>query len=428
MRHRLSPRENLELYLYAMKWLLIAALLSGVIGTGCAGFAYALEWATRARENLPWLLYALPVAGVLIGLSHRYFGKTVEGGALVVDEIHEPNAGDSGRETALSLFGTLATHLCGGSAGWEGPVMKAGGSLGSFFARKLDMLTAEDRRTALMTGVAGGFGAIFGTPLAGMVFAVEILGIDKLRFESLFPCLMAGLFSKWICGAWGVRRADFHLQGTAGAAVAPALPLMLKAALAGICFGLIGVLFSEALRGSRRLFRKVRQPLLRPVIGAAAIIALAWLFDTRDFLGLGVTSANPGAITIFSSLHGDAIPRWSWAGKALFTAATFGSGFKGGEVTPLLYIGAAFGNMLAQLLGESPILFAALGFVGVFAGATSAPLACTIMGLELFGSEHITLFAIACFSADFVGHSGIFPPSTRTLTAILRDFGSDENH
>jgi H+/Cl- antiporter ClcA len=186
--------------------------------------------------------------------------------------------------------------------------------------------------------------------------------------------------------------------------------LLGKVAVAGMLFGLTSVLFAELVHGLHHLFRDtIRWPLLRPAIGGLIVIGLVHLLGTRDYLGLGVSSPDPKSITILSCFHAGGAGTWSWLWKIVFTAVTLSSGFKGGEVTPLFFIGAALGNLLAWLFGAPVDLFAALGFVAVFAGATNTPLACTVMAIELFGGEFTLYFAVACVVAYlFSGHSGIY--------------------
>lgn len=407
MPFRWDLREHLALGAYAAKWLALTLAMSTAIGSVVAWFLLALDWATATRVASPWLLYLLPVSGAVVGALYHFFGKDAEGGSnLIVEEIHEPGAGVPGQMAPLVFFGTVATHLCGGSAGREGTAVQMGGSLAGVFAKKL-RLRPEDRRTALMAGVAGGFGAVFGTPLAGAVFAMEVLAIGSMSYDAILPCLTAGLFSDWICRAWGVHHTDYHIAGLAPSQFDA--PLALKVAVAAVGFGLASALYAELAHGLHRLFHRVRTPMLRPILGGGLVIALVYLVGTRDFLGLGVTSSNPDAVTILSSFREGGAHAWSWFWKMIFTSVTLGSGFKGGEVTPIFYIGAALGNAFSRLLSAPAGFFAALGFVGVFAGATNTPLACTIMGVELFGSELVVPLAVACFvSYLFSGHSGIY--------------------
>lgn len=366
---------------------------------------------TRLRFAHGWLLFLLPVAGLAVGLVYHRFGRSAEGGAnLILDQIHEPGGGVPLRMAPLILGGTLMTHLFGGSAGREGTAVQLGGSLAGAFARAL-RLNPEDTRLLLTAGISAGFSAVFGTPIAGAVFGLEVLTVGRIQYRALIPCLAAAVIGDWTCRAWGISHSHYavaFLSPEPGAM--DHLVLLAKVALAGVAFGLVGLLFSEAQHRMAALM-KTALPFapLRPFVGGLVVIGLVHLVGTRDYLGLGVWSPDPGAATIAAffdpTLH-DAV---SWALKILFTVVTLGSGFKGGEVTPLFFIGAALGNALAWALGAPVDLFAALGFVAVFAGAANTPLACTVMGMELFGAAPGLYLAVACFVSYLCsGHSGIY--------------------
>ena len=267
----------------------------------------------------------------------------------------------------------------------------------------------------LMAGIAAGFGGVFGTPVAGMIFALEVLVIGRMNYRAIVPCLIAALVSNRTCTGWGIGHTHYHLASMLPAGAESHLApfdtrLMACAVLGWIVFGLTSLLFAELTHGVHGLFKRfIPWPILRPVVGGFAVIGLVYLVGSRDYLGLGVTSPDADAVTIVSSFQAGGAHPWSWWWKILFTAVTLGSGFKGGEVTPLFFIGAALGNTLAVLTGAPVDLFAALGFLAVFAGATNTPLACTMMGVELFGGEYAAYFAVACLSAYlFSGHSGIY--------------------
>lgn len=397
--------------LSVLRWMLVLAPMSALVGTACAAFLWSLDAATRLRFAWPWLLYCLPFAGMAIGLLYHRFGRSVEGGNnLIVEQIHAPGGGVPLRMTPLIFLGTVATHLCGGSAGREGTAVQMGGSLASWLG-KLCNLDDNGTRVLLMTGIAAGFGAVFGTPLAGAVFALEVLAIGRVEYGALVPCLVAAVLGDWTCAQWGIHHTLYqiaYLHGAVGMIAIDPL-LLIKTAIAGVCFGLAGLLFAEANHGLSALFRRwVGFAPLRPLIGGAIIIGLVFVCGTRDYLGLGVWSADPSAATIAGFFNNPVDDR-SWALKMLFTVVTLSSGFKGGEVTPLFFIGAALGSALAGLLGAPVSLFVGLGFVAVFAGAANTPLACTIMGIELFGATHGVYLATACFVAYLCsGHSGIY--------------------
>ena len=399
----------------ALKWLALIVPMAALVGSACAFFLWSLERVTQVRFEHPWLLFFLPVAGVAVGLIYHYFGRSAEGGNnLIMDQIHQPGGGVPRRMAPLVLFGTLVTHLFGGSAGREGTAVQMGGSLASAFCRMLG-LKAETIRFMLMAGIAAGFGAVFGTPLAGAVFALEVLMIGRIQYEALLPCFIAAVTGDWVCHAWGITHVHYSVHFLENN-LAPAayfhlqLPLLIKIAIASVAFGVASVFFAELSHRLSALFKRlIPYAPLRPAVGGAIVIGLFYLVGTGDYLGLGVSSPDPKAVTIVSLFNSPDIHSWAWFWKIVFTAVTLSSGFKGGEVTPLFYIGAALGNALAGAMGAPTDLFAALGFVAVFAGATNTPLACTIMGCELFGATHIVYIATACFLAYlFSGHSGIY--------------------
>lgn len=426
MEHRWDFREHLQLGLFLLKWLLICLPLGALVGSAVACFLWSLDRVTEIHWQYPWLLYLLPIAGIASGLTYYYFGQNSEAGNnLLMDQIHEPGGGVPTRMAPLVLLGTLLTHLFGGSAGREGTAVQMGGSIASTLGRWFK-LTTNDVRIVLMCGVAAGFGAVFGTPLTGAVFALEVISIGRISYRSLIPCLMASIIGDQVNNAWGIGHTHYQLVFATGIDVsvdhAPTLNwlLTLKIALAALLFGLASVLFAELTHFLNRMFKRfIAVPWLRPAVGGCIVIALVWLLDNRDYLGLGVRAnpLTPDAVSIQSCFQVGGAVWLSWWWKILFTAVTVASGFKGGEVTPLFFIGAALGNVLGVLLGVPVDLMAGLGFVAVFAGATNTPLACTIMAIELFaphssgimGSGFVIYAAIACFLSYFIsGHSSIY--------------------
>jgi H+/Cl- antiporter ClcA len=395
--------------LAAVKWLAVLLPMGAVIGSASAFFLWSLDALTRVRFDHPWLLWLLPVGGLAVGLLYHHCGKTAGGGNnLLIDEIHQPGAGVPRRMAPLILLGTLLTHLFGGSAGREGTALQMGGGIAATFARILK-LDAASVRLLLMAGVAAGFGSIFGTPIAGAVFALEVLVIGRMQYDALLPCFIASLVADWTCGAWGIGHTHYHVD-VPSAGARPDLLLFGKVVLAAVAFGLAGALFSWSSHRLAEVFKRfIPRPELRPVAGGLLVIGLFFLSGTPDYLGLGVLGNRPDAITLPAMFTSMEIPAGAWIWKLVFTVVTLSAGFKGGEVTPLFFIGAALGNSLAIAMGAPVDLFAALGFVAIFAGATNTPLASTLLGMELFGAGNGLYLATACIVAyRFSGHSGIY--------------------
>jgi H+/Cl- antiporter ClcA len=382
-------------------------LLSVITGCAVALFLWLLDTVTHIRYAHPWLLYLLPAAGVAIYYLYRLFGKNSEkGNNLLLEEIQQQGAGVPGRMAPLVLAGTIITHLFGGSAGREGTAVQMGGSIAAITGRWLRPLSVSTP-LLLMAGIAAGFGAVFGTPLAGAVFALEVLAVGSYRWRALIPCLAAAVLADVVCRLWHIAHTHYPIQ--AGIAPLNAL-LLLKIAGAGILFGFAAFLFAELMHRIKSFLTQII-PIrwLIPAIGGGIIIALVYLLQTRDYLGLGVTAQQPDGVSLVNAFRAGGAPPFSWWWKLLFTAITLGCGMKGGEVTPLFFIGATLGNALAAPLGVPVDLLAAAGFVAVFAGATNTPLACTLMGIELFGPTYTAYFAIACAAAWLSsGHTGIY--------------------
>ncbi len=397
-------------FLASLKWLAVLIPMALAVGTASAFFLWMLDAVTVFRFSKPWLLWFLPVGGFAIGWLYHHHGKTANGGNnLLIDEIHQPAAGVPRRMAPLILLGTLVTHLFGGSAGREGTALQMGGGIAATFARFFT-LDAAHVRILLMAGVAAGFGSIFGTPIAGTVFALEVLVIGRIQYDALVPCFIAAVVADWACHAWGIGHTQYHVSVTpAGFHVDPLM--MGKVILAAIAFGLASLLFTESSHRLGAAFkRSIPRPELRPVAGGLIVIGLFFLAGTPDYLGLGVLGNRLDAVTLPAMFGSMDIPASAWLWKLAFTVVTLSAGFKGGEVTPLFFIGAALGNALAHLLGAPVDLFAAIGFVAIFGAASNTPLASTILGLELFGAGNGLYIAAACIVAyQFSGHTGIYP-------------------
>ncbi|MEP6747440.1 MAG: voltage-gated chloride channel family protein [Bacteroidota bacterium] len=407
--------EHIAIANHLVKWTLLVIPVSFITGSLVALFLWLLDISIHFRWSHPWLLFFLPLAGIVIYFLYKLWGKNAEAGNnLIMDEIHTPGGGVPARMAPLVLITTVITHLFGGSAGREGTAVQIGGSMAAWIAKILK-LSEADIKMLLMAGIAAGFGAVFGTPVAGAVFALEVLAIGSIKYDALIPCLIASVLADITCAAWGIHHTQYHINyGGEGKLFLSFfhidLLLLLKVIIAGALFGLTSYLFSTLSHGIKNYSKRlVKTEWLIPVIGGCIIILFTFLLGTQDYLSLGVTNPEKDAVSIVSCFQHGGANSFSWLWKLLFTAITLGTGFKGGEVTPLFFIGAALGNTIASLSGAPVDLMAGLGFIAVFAGATNTPIACTLMGVELFGGSNVCYYAVACFTAYyFSGHTGIY--------------------
>ena len=340
----------------------------------------------------------------MIGLTYHYLGQdVVKGNNQILEEFHSPKNIIPLKMAPLVLLSTVATHLFGGSAGREGTAIQMGGAIADQFT-KIFKLKPEDRKILLVTGVSAGFASIFGTPLAGAVFALEVFVVGRMRYDAIIPSFLAAVFANEAAHLWPIHHTHYAIP------FVPDLwaPQLLWALLAGICFGLGGMLFSNATHYWGTFFKKMfKYPPLRPVVGGvvlALVIGAIYYFNTENttrWIGLGVP------VIVESFEH--QLPFSDFLLKILFTSFTLGAGFKGGEVTPLFFTGATLGSALSLFIPLPVALLAGMGFVAVFSGATNTPIACTLMGIELFGAEAGVFIGIACATAYlFSGHTGIY--------------------
>ena len=373
-------------------WAVRCALAVAVglaAGAAAAVFLHAMEWATEAFVTHRLLLFGLPLGGFAVGLVYHHLGKgSAAGNNLILDEIHDPQAWIPRRMAVLVFVGTVVTHLFGGSAGREGTGVQMAGSLADGLARRL-RITGLERRLMLVAAIGAGFAGVFGVPVAGVAFALEVQAIGRVRRLALVPAAIACVVADRTVLALGVTHTVLPDLGTID--LSPSL--LAKVAVAGVAFGAMALVFAEALhRTKAAMARFVAWPPLRPLIGGMLVIAATGLVGTRAYLGLSLPLIG------LSVAGGAGVALGAFALKTAFTALTLGTGFYGGEVTPLFVVGATLGVTMAHVLDAPVPLLAALGLAAVFAGASNTPIASTVLGLELFGWHPAlgVLFALAC--------------------------------
>ncbi len=372
------------------QWLVLGALVGVTCGVACAVFLLLLEVVTHVRVHDERWVYGLPFAGLGLGLVYERFGAPIKPGTdLIIDTIHDGGPELPLRMAPLVLIGTVTAHLFGASVGREGTAVQMGASLSDWISHRL-RLGPELRLQLLAAGVAGGFGAVFGTPCAGAVFGLEFIVRGRLKYDALVPALVAAVIGDLTTRALGVTHARYpvvpHLEVS--------VLLLGKWVLFAVAVALVTVVFIELVHFLKKQGeRRIPRLSLRMFLGGALIIAMWKLVGTSDYLGLGVP-------TILRAFEDPSLPHAAFALKLIFTAVCLGAGFPGGEVTPLFFVGAALGSVLAQALGLPLAMGAGVGMAAVFAAASNAPLALSIMAVELLGAgifPHVAIVAVLAY-------------------------------
>ncbi|WP_437645383.1 chloride channel protein [Sorangium sp. So ce362] len=382
------------------QWLLLGSLVGVLCGAASALFLWLLERATELRTGHEAIVYTLPVAGLIIGWIYERFGQSIKAGNnLVIDTIHDEGPEIPLRMAPMVLVGTVLTHVFGGSAGREGTAVQMGASITDWVSHRL-RVSKPVRRQLLAAGVAGGFGSVFGTPVAGAVFGLEFIVLGRIEYDALVPALVASLIGDMTTRALGIGHTHYP-----AASHLPLTPLLLLKWLAfAAAVAVVTTVFIELThfikkRGERHI---PRMPA-RMFLGGLVVVGLWKLVGTSDYLGLGVPM-------IVRSFEDPNLPVYAFALKLIFTAVTLGAGFLGGEVTPLFFVGAALGSALARLLGIPVELGAGVGLAAVFAASSNTPLALSIMAMELLGAPVFPHVVIVCVLAYLLaGHRSIYP-------------------
>lgn len=385
-------------YKQALRWVYLSTISGILAGLSSALFLSLLSLSTRTRQDYNQIIYLLPFAGLVIGFAYdRFGGDSHKGNNLILDEIHSPKKVVPLRMVPFVLFGTLLTHLFGGSAGREGTAVQMSAALSDQLS-KFFKLTAYERKVMLIAGSGAGLGAAISAPWAGVIFGMEIITVGKMKLFAIFQCLIASFIGYSVVQLLGVP----HTYYPDVEFITISLNYIPYLIGAGILFGVTANSFARLTHFITKMFKRIiPNAPLRPFLGGCFLLILYKLEGSYNYTGLGISE-------IQSSLQTQA-PWTSSFFKLVFTALTLGSGFKGGEFTPLVFIGATLGSALAVLTPIPFPILAALGFISVFGAAANAPLTCIIMGIEVFGIEILPYAVISCYiSYYFSGHNGIY--------------------
>lgn len=399
-----------------LKWLVFSLAVGITVGLAGALFHMAIDRATGLREAHGWILFFLPLAGLLIVWAYHATGMSDDKGTeYIIGAVREGRILRI-RTAPLIFLSTVLTHLTGGSAGREGAALQLGGSMSNFIGRLLH-LDKNDDRIITMCGMAAGFSALFGTPLAAAIMSMEVVSVGVMYYSAIVPCVLSALIAQEVALYLGVAPTAFTVTGV------PELePLVLVQLLGlGVLCALVAILFCGVMHLAPKLYDKITQnPYLRVVIGGGAVVLLSLLLGS-DYNGAGVG-------VIQNALQGTARPE-AFVLKVILTALTLAAGFKGGEIVPAFFCGATFGCFYGALLGLPASFAAAVGLVSVFCGVTNCPLTAILLAYELYGGQGLPLYALTiAVSYMLSGYSGLYHAQKIVYSKLRPEFINRETH
>ena len=371
------------------KWLFCSVVCGCFIGAVGAVFHLMLGYVGSLRVEYPFLLFGLPVAGIIIVFMYNIVHEAGNRGTNLVITAIQSNDEVPGRVAPLIIVSTLLTHLCGGSAGREGAALQVGGALGNTFA-KLFKFDEKDTRIMIMCGMSACFSALFGTPIASAVFSMEVISVGVMYYAALVPCVLAAFIAQGIASALGLKSTHFVVDEITSFSFINGSKFIIMSVL----FALVSILLCVVLHGTSKLYTDyINNPYIRIIIAGALVIAMRYIFGTTDYLGAGSDIIARSLVT--------SCAWYVFLLKMLFTAVTLGGGFKGGEIVPTLFVGATLGSFLAPIFGLPVGLCAACGMVSVFCGVTNCPLTSFILSIEMFGASTMK-FTILCIALSYL--------------------------
>jgi len=391
-------KESIIILKNFIKWFLLSVLSGIIVGIVISFFLKSLQLATSIRKANPIIIALLPFGGALVSYLYLKYGKdSSKGNNLIIERINKGEADIPFRMAPLVFFGTFITHLFGGSAGREGTGVQIGASITSKLS-KLLKLNKKDTTIIIISGVSSGFGVVFGTPIAGTIFGLEVSTIGKMRYEAIIPCLISSYIGNFIARLFKVQHTHYPMEVVSNSDYT----IFYKVILCSILFGLISKLFSELTHYLKQYFTQlIPKPYIKSFVGGYIVILIALVLQTQMYLGL--------SLDLLKNSFENSVVGYAFIIKLILTSITLSTGFQGGEVTPLFVIGATLGSFLAPIINLPISFLAGLGMIAVFCGGTKTPLASFAMGLELFGGGNIKYIFITCvISYVFARKSGIY--------------------
>lgn len=395
IKHKIA--HNAHRALVSVKWVIFSILVGTIVGLCGSAFYFGMSYVTILRTAHPWLILLLPAGGlVIVGLYHLFHDEKDTGTNLVISAIH---SGDElpFRMAPLIFISTLITHLFGGSAGREGAALQMGGSIGNALGR-LFRFDEKDKHVMIMCGMSAAFSALFGTPMAAALFPMEMVSVGVMYYIALVPCVISSLVAHGIAVSFGVSNELFLI----GEIPAFGILSSVKISVLAILCALVSILFCVILHQTGHLYKKLfKNPYLRVFAGGCLIVLLTCLVGSQSYNGTGIN-------IIENCINGTVRPE-AFLLKMIFTALTLGAGYKGGEIVPSFFTGAAFGCLFGNLLGFSPTLCTAVGMTSVFCGVTNSPITSLLISFELFGYDGMPYFLLAtAFSYMLSGYFGLY--------------------
>jgi H+/Cl- antiporter ClcA len=395
IKHKI--KHNLHRGVVSVKWVIFAILAGLVVGLCGTAFYYGMTLVTVLRAQNPWLIFLLPVGGlIIVGLYHLFHDEKDTGTNLVISAIH---SGDElpFRMAPLIFISTLITHLFGGSAGREGAALQMGGSIGNALG-KLFRFDEKDKHVMIMCGMSAAFSALFGTPMAAAIFSMEMISVGIMYYIALVPCVISSLVAHGIATYFGITNELFLIEDIPTFGVVSSI----KISVLAILCALVSILFCVVLHQTETLYKRFfKNPYIRAVVGGVLVVLLTLLVGNQNYNGTGIN-------IIDQCINGTVRPE-AFLLKILFTALTLGAGYKGGEIVPSFFTGAAFGCLFGNLLGFSPTLCTAVGMTSVFCGVTNCPITSLLISFELFGYDGMPYFLLSvAFSYMLSGYFGLY--------------------